>query len=148
MEQSVLLAQNGEIGPDLLRRFGLRVELEPASGEVFRGTIANAEREAIQRVLTKHPRNLLGAAQELGISRTTLWRKMKKFGMIQRGRKASQFGEEPLANAGTTAAAELDDDDFDVNDFDVQEDAPPAEPAAGDQGDDDIDTESEKEAGM
>jgi hypothetical protein len=43
--------------PSLLRRFGLRVELGAASGEVFRGTIANAEREAIQKVLTKHPRN-------------------------------------------------------------------------------------------
>ena len=43
---------------------------------------AKAEAEVIGRTLKKYDGNRIKAAQELGIDRTTLWRKMKKYGLI------------------------------------------------------------------
>jgi PAS domain S-box-containing protein len=42
---------------------------------------AKAEAEVIDRTLKKFDGNRIKAAQELGIDRTTLWRKMKKYGL-------------------------------------------------------------------
>ncbi|MBM3241292.1 PAS domain-containing protein [Candidatus Poribacteria bacterium] len=44
--------------------------------------LENAEAETIRKILEKHGGNRLKAAQELGIDRTTLWRKMKKYGFM------------------------------------------------------------------
>ena len=44
--------------------------------------VAHTEKEIIREVIKKHPRNLDSAAKELGMSRTTLWRRMKKYNMI------------------------------------------------------------------
>lgn len=41
-----------------------------------------AEAETIRRTLKKHNDNRQQAAQDLGLHRTTLWRKMKKYGII------------------------------------------------------------------
>jgi transcriptional regulator with PAS, ATPase and Fis domain len=38
-----------------------------------------AEAEIVKRALERHRGNRIEAAQELGISRATLWRKMKRF---------------------------------------------------------------------
>ena len=49
---------------------------EPASS-----ILANAERQAIEDVLKRHDGNRAAACQELGMSRSTLWRKMRKLGI-------------------------------------------------------------------
>ena len=44
-------------------------------------SLADVEREHIQRVLDVHRGNATAAARQLGISRTTLWRKLKQYGL-------------------------------------------------------------------
>jgi transcriptional regulator with PAS, ATPase and Fis domain len=44
--------------------------------------LENAEVETIRKILEKYDGNRLKTAQELGIDRTTLWRKMKKYGFM------------------------------------------------------------------
>jgi len=43
------------------------------------------EREHIQRVLALHRGNATSAARQLGISRTTLWRKLREYGLKRSG---------------------------------------------------------------
>ena len=40
-----------------------------------------AEAVIVRRILEKHGGNRIRAAQELGISRATLWRKIKRYGL-------------------------------------------------------------------
>jgi two-component system response regulator AtoC len=44
-------------------------------------TLAQVERDHIERVLARHRWNATAAARQLGISRTTLWRKLKEYGI-------------------------------------------------------------------
>jgi len=43
---------------------------------------SNEEAEKIRAILKQYPQNRLEAARALRMSRTTLWRKMKKYGII------------------------------------------------------------------
>ena len=44
-------------------------------------SLAEVEKEHIQRVLERHRGNATAAAKQLGISRTTLWRKLRQYGL-------------------------------------------------------------------
>ena len=44
-------------------------------------SLADVEREHILRVLRLHRGNSTAAARQLGISRTTLWRKLRQYGI-------------------------------------------------------------------
>jgi DNA-binding NtrC family response regulator len=46
-------------------------------------SLADVEREHIQRVLKRHAGNATAAARQLGISRTTLWRKLRHYGIAR-----------------------------------------------------------------
>jgi len=46
-----------------------------------KGVLADAEREAVIETLKKHGGNVSTAARELGITRATLHRKIKKFNL-------------------------------------------------------------------
>ena len=48
-------------------------------------SLADVEREHIRRVLDLHRGNATAAARQLGISRTTLWRKLKEYGISRSG---------------------------------------------------------------
>ncbi len=48
-------------------------------------SLADVEREHIRRVLAKHRGNATHAANQLGISRTTLWRKLRQYGLSRTG---------------------------------------------------------------
>jgi DNA-binding NtrC family response regulator len=52
-----------------------------SGGESQSGPLANAEATAIREALERHRGNRTRAAQDLGISRNTLWRKMKRHGI-------------------------------------------------------------------
>jgi len=48
-------------------------------------SLADVEREHILRVLARHDGNATSAAKQLGISRTTLWRKLREYGLSRKG---------------------------------------------------------------
>jgi len=47
-------------------------------------SLAEVEKEHIRRVLDRHRGNATAAAKQLGISRTTLWRKLREYGLPRR----------------------------------------------------------------
>jgi two-component system response regulator AtoC len=47
-------------------------------------SLSEVEKEHIQRVLARHKGNATSAAKQLGISRTTLWRKLRQYGLQRR----------------------------------------------------------------
>jgi DNA-binding NtrC family response regulator len=49
-------------------------------------SLAEVEKEHIRRVLERHRGNATSAARQLGISRTTLWRKLREYGLTRRVR--------------------------------------------------------------
>ena len=48
-------------------------------------SLADVEKEHIRRVLARHHGNATYAARQLGISRTTLWRKLREYGLSRTG---------------------------------------------------------------
>ena len=48
-------------------------------------SLAEVEKDHIQRVLERHRGNATAAAKQLGISRTTLWRKVRQYGLKRKG---------------------------------------------------------------
>jgi transcriptional regulator with PAS, ATPase and Fis domain len=48
-------------------------------------SLADVEREHIQRVLARHRGNATAAARQLGVSRTTLWRKLRQYKLQRTG---------------------------------------------------------------
>jgi DNA-binding NtrC family response regulator len=59
---------------------------QPPVGARETWSLADVEREHIQRVLLRHRGNTTQAARQLGISRTTLWRKMREYGIKRKSR--------------------------------------------------------------
>jgi transcriptional regulator of acetoin/glycerol metabolism len=49
-------------------------------------TLADREKEAIVKTLDAHGWKLAETARQLGISRTTLWRRLKAYGLHRDGR--------------------------------------------------------------
>jgi len=56
----------------------------PSSENRDMWSLADVEKEHIRRVLTLHKGNATSAAKQLGISRTTLWRKLRQYGLQRR----------------------------------------------------------------
>ncbi|MHC4946162.1 MAG: sigma-54-dependent transcriptional regulator [Planctomycetota bacterium] len=81
IEQVLLLCDKETLGLEDLEKANVSRKQEE------RGPLqkmALTEKEILEEVIRKHPRDMEAAALELGISRTTLWRRMKKYNMIQR----------------------------------------------------------------
>jgi DNA-binding NtrC family response regulator len=86
-----LLARPAEVSGDQARpmpgapdRFDA---VMPAGAEDSRAdwSLAEVEKEHIRRVLARHRGNATSAARQLGISRTTLWRKLREYGLKRTG---------------------------------------------------------------
>lgn len=76
-EGGVLTAQDL---PDYLKT-NVRVDADQVNQSVSMKTLAELEREAIQGAIAFNKGNLVKAAKSLGIGRTTLYRKIEKYGL-------------------------------------------------------------------
>jgi two-component system, NtrC family, response regulator HydG len=82
IEQAVALVQSGVItADDLLPPPPPSDDRPPAAGRVLAGVVDGAERAAIEAALREADRSREKAAELLGISPTTLWRKMTRLGI-------------------------------------------------------------------
>jgi transcriptional regulator with PAS, ATPase and Fis domain len=59
----------------------IQEEQEKGLEDLSKNPLRNAEAETIRSVLEKHKGNRSQTAKELGISRNTLWRKLKRYGI-------------------------------------------------------------------
>jgi DNA-binding NtrC family response regulator len=79
LERAVILCDG-----DTLRIGDFPLQPPPAvaaRGDEASGTLADVERRAIETALERHAGNVTHAAQELGITRTSLYRRMEKYGL-------------------------------------------------------------------
>jgi two-component system, NtrC family, response regulator HydG len=80
LERAVILSSGDTLAPG-------DFPLQPADGEGrgeeggLSGTLAEVEKRAIEQALQRHAGNVTHAAQELGITRTSLYRRMEKHGL-------------------------------------------------------------------
>lgn len=76
IERAVLMARDDAIGPA-----DLRLDALPAHADARPMTLEAIEQEAIRATLARHDGNVVAAADELGVSRSALYRRMEKFGL-------------------------------------------------------------------
>jgi two-component system response regulator HydG len=96
VEQAAALAENEELQPHdfpLKRRDSPLPTPSPAGATVqpLADAVTDAERRAINAALERSPNDLALVADLLGVSATTLWRKMKRLGL-------KTTGEEPVGS--------------------------------------------------
>ncbi|MDP5172617.1 MAG: sigma-54 dependent transcriptional regulator [Bacteroidia bacterium] len=75
IERAVIMEDLDSLIPDAALR-----EIEPFS-QLEDYNLEEVEREAIKKAIAKHSGNISHAAKELGLGRTTLYRKMNKYGL-------------------------------------------------------------------
>jgi DNA-binding NtrC family response regulator len=76
VERAVLMARGATLGPA-----DLHLDGTPARQELPPMTLDAIEKEAIVAALARHDSNVATAADELGVSRSALYRRMEKFGL-------------------------------------------------------------------
>ena len=82
IERAVILARGDSVEPDdLPPHVSAGLQLGPSPTLPGPMTLADAERVHILQTLERFGRNHSGAAEALGIGRTTLWRKLKEYGI-------------------------------------------------------------------
>jgi transcriptional regulator with PAS, ATPase and Fis domain len=82
MEHAFVVGQGPVLEPEHLPSYILRGSAFNPVGERA-GRSPDGEHQALLAVLQKHGRNRTLAAMELGIHRSTLWRRMRKFGLTE-----------------------------------------------------------------
>ena len=90
VEKAVILSDSEVLGPELM---GLQDPGRPAGEEHGRRTMDEYEKDIIGKILRKHRGNISRAASELKLSRQTLYRKIRKFG-LQPGTEYSNTGHD------------------------------------------------------
>jgi DNA-binding NtrC family response regulator len=82
IERAAILARSDILEPeDLPPHVSAGLQLGPSPTLPRQTTLADAERIHILQTLERFGRNHSGAAEALGIGRTTLWRKLKEYGL-------------------------------------------------------------------
>jgi DNA-binding NtrC family response regulator len=82
IERAAILARGETVEPgDLPPHVSAGLSLGPSPALPRQVTLADAERVHILQTLERFGRNHSGAAEALGIGRTTLWRKLKEYGI-------------------------------------------------------------------
>jgi DNA-binding NtrC family response regulator len=74
-----MLARGDVSAPVVAPASGASVVAAPGDRDSW--TLAAVERDHILRVLRRHQGNASAAARQLGVSRTTLWRKLREYGI-------------------------------------------------------------------
>ena len=77
VEHAVVLCKTAHIGPECLPAY-LRKKPRLKMGSTGRDTVQEFEQQLILETLKKHTGKVKEAAEELGMHRATLWRKMKR----------------------------------------------------------------------
>jgi two-component system response regulator HydG len=88
VEQAAALAEGEELGP---ADFPLRTRVVPSASAPdaalpepsLAEAVSSAERAAILATVERHPGDLSRVSEVLGVSSTTLWRKMKRLGLSE-----------------------------------------------------------------
>ena len=82
LERAAILARSEHVEPDdLPPHVSAGLQLGPSPALPRQISLAEAERAHILQTLERFGRNHSGAAEALGIGRTTLWRKLKEYGI-------------------------------------------------------------------
>jgi DNA-binding NtrC family response regulator len=82
IERAAILARTEVVGPDdLPPHVAAGLQLGPSPALPGQITLADAERIHILQTMERFGRNHAAAAEALGIGRTTLWRKLKEYGI-------------------------------------------------------------------
>ena len=82
IERAAILAHSEIVeADDLPPHVAVGLQLGPPPALAGQATLADAERMHILQTLERFGRNHSGAAEALGIGRTTLWRKLKEYGI-------------------------------------------------------------------
>ena len=82
IERAAILARSDTVGSeDLPPHVSAGLQLGPSPALPRQTSLADAERVHILQTLERFGRNHSGAAEALGIGRTTLWRKLKEYGI-------------------------------------------------------------------
>lgn len=86
LEHALIISQESEILPQHLPDYIQRPAQAPKTNEKlipeYAENMHRNERRRIEQALTRHGGNRARTAQALGIDRTTLWRKMKRYGLL------------------------------------------------------------------
>jgi DNA-binding NtrC family response regulator len=77
IEKAVILSDKNELTPD---DFFFK-PVTQSMGDIFEGTIEEMEKKMISKMIQKSGSNLSAAADQLGITRQTLYNKMKKYNL-------------------------------------------------------------------
>ena len=89
MEKMVVLSQSARLDvndvPPNIREAIKHVEEHAATALLVDGSLADTEKQKILAVLKKNDENRTRAADELGISRRTLHRKLREYGVSEKG---------------------------------------------------------------
>ena len=84
IERAAILSRSETVEPDdLPPHVSAGLQLGPSPALPRQVTLAEAERAHILTTLERFGRNHSGAAEALGIGRTTLWRKLKEYGILR-----------------------------------------------------------------
>jgi two-component system response regulator HydG len=87
LEHALIISQESEILPHHLPDYIQRPTQVPKANEKqipeYAENLHRKERRRIEQALTRHGGNRTRTAQALGIDRTTLWRKMKRYGFLK-----------------------------------------------------------------
>jgi PAS domain S-box-containing protein len=87
LEHALIISQESEILPqhlpDYIQRPMQASKLDDKRQTDFADGLHRRERQKIEQALTRNSGNRTRTAQELGMDRTTLWRKMKRYGQLQ-----------------------------------------------------------------
>jgi len=79
IEKAVILAEGNTVKPEDL--YLKKMPGQPMHPSDLNGSYGDFEKEIIRKALLRHMGNMTGAARELGISRQTIYNKMKRYGL-------------------------------------------------------------------